>query len=506
MRLAALALGLALGGCPSGSRPCGEEDASAERCAARPGAAARCEAASCAWACLPGRLDCDGDLGLPGGNGCEVDASSDAAHCGACGRACGALPGVASRCVEGSCAFACAEGRGDCDGDLAGPGSNGCETPVSSSALHCGECFHPCETSCSAGLCSGETPRCALFADVATRPTTTALATDGARFALVFNDFVGGGLWLAGVDARARPATTPRRLASVRSHDRFAVAWDGASFVVAWTDTLNGPWVWLQRFTGPQLSPVASAERLVLPAMPWGLALSGRAGALLLWTVTSSDGRENQVALLTPAPAFRAVTLADTANHVLGLAGVPGGWLALYPAEDGDAGVRAPRVQVLEADGTPRGAPLSLPFDAAAPLTPRLCTLGDAALLLGVADAGTAALALDADGGAAGGVERVDPPATLGLGLAGHGTGATALLVSGTPTALAAWVRPLDARGAPRGPATLVATLPSMRGASLAATEVGTLVAWVRPRFGVEEAAVEVAFVDGAGAVWRACP
>jgi alpha-tubulin suppressor-like RCC1 family protein len=55
-----------------------------------------CEAGRCTVvACLDGWLDCDGD----GANGCEVDPTIDAEHCGGCGMRCG----VAGRCEGARC-------------------------------------------------------------------------------------------------------------------------------------------------------------------------------------------------------------------------------------------------------------------------------------------------------------------------------------------------------------------------------------------------------------------
>lgn len=55
-----------------------------------------CQAGACTVAsCDSGRADCDGAAG----NGCEVDLTSDGAHCGACGVACAA----GELCASGAC-------------------------------------------------------------------------------------------------------------------------------------------------------------------------------------------------------------------------------------------------------------------------------------------------------------------------------------------------------------------------------------------------------------------
>jgi hypothetical protein len=70
--------------------------------------------------CPPGYANCDGDPA----NGCEVDITSDADHCGACGVTCPGQENAMGVCVAGSCGTACPVGTYDCDGDPA----NGCES------------------------------------------------------------------------------------------------------------------------------------------------------------------------------------------------------------------------------------------------------------------------------------------------------------------------------------------------------------------------------------------
>jgi hypothetical protein len=115
----------------------------------------RCEIA----ACTDGFFDCD-DLG---DNGCEVDAQSDALHCGDCDIDCNAaLANVdAARCASGSCqVVTCAAGFASCDGDEA----TGCETSILTTS-DCGGCAsgpdhevctglsHVTGSSCAAGSC-----------------------------------------------------------------------------------------------------------------------------------------------------------------------------------------------------------------------------------------------------------------------------------------------------------------------------------------------------------------
>jgi collagen triple helix repeat protein/IPT/TIG domain-containing protein len=69
-----------------------------------------------------------------------TDVTSDSSNCGACGTVCAAGPNMTSSCVQGQCAAAaCAEGFGNCDGDL----SNGCERALGG-LTNCGGCGVVC--------------------------------------------------------------------------------------------------------------------------------------------------------------------------------------------------------------------------------------------------------------------------------------------------------------------------------------------------------------------------
>jgi len=95
--------------------------------------------------CETGYGDCDGKAD----NGCEVSFFSDAANCGACGRACSNQHGTTS-CKDGVCLPVCADNFGDCDGDAA----NGCESSLESTT-NCGACGRSCSAGeqCLAGAC-----------------------------------------------------------------------------------------------------------------------------------------------------------------------------------------------------------------------------------------------------------------------------------------------------------------------------------------------------------------
>jgi hypothetical protein len=120
-------------------------------CPGAPNAAPRCVAGVCQVACRPGFGDCDGNPA----NGCETDLTSDAAHCGTCDSACPAFPNATPACSGGRCTSTCAPGFGDCDGNPA----NGCETDLTSDVAHCGKCTLACigsvttTATCQGGTC-----------------------------------------------------------------------------------------------------------------------------------------------------------------------------------------------------------------------------------------------------------------------------------------------------------------------------------------------------------------
>ncbi len=420
--------------------------------------------------------------------------------CAACGPI---APGTELDCSREDCAVRCAPLRGDCDRDLArGVLGNGCETALDASAAHCGGCFEACPTACVGAQCTGQTPRCPLLEAGAVRPVGTALATDGQRFGLLFNDFVNGGLWLAGLGADGRPEAAPRRIADVRSHDRFAIAWDGEAWVAAWTQTLAGNTVAAQRFAPGTLAAAGAALKLDPPAQPWGLKLAARPGAVLVWLVTDSGGADNGVALLGPSGfgPLSPVRLEGAANQVVDVVATAAGFLAVYPAV-GSGGARAPAVQALDPGG--QLGPRQLLEPLAAPHAPpwRLGSDGVRAAAVGPAAQGAQWLRLS-EGGAP---ERTDGGPLAVAHLAG-GTAAS-LAIAGTHALVV-----VDEGGQLRGrlhglesgAEVEVAVLPSMRSISLAASDAGVLAVWVRPRPGLEAATLEAAFVTGAG-VSRPC-
>ncbi|MFO0648233.1 MAG: hypothetical protein U0326_18485 [Polyangiales bacterium] len=66
--------------------------------------------------------------------------NTDAANCGACGRACNRTNGLPI-CAGGTCvSITCNSGFGNCDSDVA----NGCESNFATNASHCNGCGNRC--------------------------------------------------------------------------------------------------------------------------------------------------------------------------------------------------------------------------------------------------------------------------------------------------------------------------------------------------------------------------
>lgn len=139
-----------------------------------------CTAGMCSAICAPGHADCDNDTA----NGCEIDVTGDAANCGACGKACAAPPNAIAACDLGACGYRCKLGFADCDRDA----GNGCEVDTSSSTSDCGRCGNVCPLRpnaqgalCVAGQCAND---CAPgFADCDRRPANGCESDSGTDLA-----------------------------------------------------------------------------------------------------------------------------------------------------------------------------------------------------------------------------------------------------------------------------------------------------------------------------------
>ncbi|WP_224245987.1 hypothetical protein [Hyalangium gracile] len=79
--------------------------------------------------CPQGYSNCDGNPA----NGCEVNLTEDANHCGACGTSCQDRGNAEGVCISGTCGVACPVGTYDCDGNPV----NGCESTTVCSPAVC---------------------------------------------------------------------------------------------------------------------------------------------------------------------------------------------------------------------------------------------------------------------------------------------------------------------------------------------------------------------------------
>ncbi|MDO9019214.1 MAG: kelch repeat-containing protein [Myxococcales bacterium] len=115
--------------------------------------ATACTSGMCSFTCAAGFGDCDGVAS----NGCETNLTTSAIHCGTCGQRCsaGGSTGSTSVCVAGACMVTCSANYADCDGS---PG-NGCEVFTASDVRNCGGCGAMCPVrpnsvaSCAVGRC-----------------------------------------------------------------------------------------------------------------------------------------------------------------------------------------------------------------------------------------------------------------------------------------------------------------------------------------------------------------
>ena len=103
-----------------------------------------CSSGVCVTSCASGLTVCSG--------ACR-NTAIDPANCGGCGLACTAGTNATPTCTASACGFTCATGFGNCDGAAA----NGCEVDLTTSAANCGACGHACAAgaACVAGVCRG---------------------------------------------------------------------------------------------------------------------------------------------------------------------------------------------------------------------------------------------------------------------------------------------------------------------------------------------------------------
>jgi hypothetical protein len=93
-------------------------------------------------------------------DGCETDLSTSSSHCGDCDRACSSAQVAELGCTGGLCTSSCRGSWGNCVLPAAPAVDDGCETDLSTSSSHCGDCGRACssaqvaELGCTGGLCT----------------------------------------------------------------------------------------------------------------------------------------------------------------------------------------------------------------------------------------------------------------------------------------------------------------------------------------------------------------
>ncbi len=223
-----------------------------EACDAPTNASGVCVTGSCDFVCDTGHLDCDTDAA----NGCEIDSTNDASHCGACATVCQDVNATNS-CTAGVCSPICNALWDDCDGD----GSNGCELDVGEDVDNCGSCGNVCGTTqpyCIEGTCVAEPPSCAaaLAADSSATDGEYAIRPpgSGAPFNVYCDMTTQGGGW---------------SLMAIFVNDGTPLAWAPQS--TSWIDNQAFGSAWEPTFAGDAKSPgwgMVLADELMIVAAP----------------------------------------------------------------------------------------------------------------------------------------------------------------------------------------------------------------------------------------------
>jgi len=134
-----------------------------------------CTMGQCAVAtCATGFGNCDGNAA----NGCETNTNTTVTHCGACGTMCPGADNAVPACAAGQCALTCTAGFADCDGNAA----NGCEVNTTTSANHCGGCGRACAVANGTAGCAMS--QCTVASCTAGFDNCDSMAANGCEASL----------------------------------------------------------------------------------------------------------------------------------------------------------------------------------------------------------------------------------------------------------------------------------------------------------------------------------
>ena len=116
-------------------------------CPSRSNASGACIAGRCDLVCANGFADCNSNPA----DGCETNTRTSLSSCGACGNTCASRANASASCTNSACAYVCAAGFADCNGNPA----DGCEVDTRNTEANCGACGHACGTGqiCANGAC-----------------------------------------------------------------------------------------------------------------------------------------------------------------------------------------------------------------------------------------------------------------------------------------------------------------------------------------------------------------
>ena len=150
-----------------------------------------CVAGECQTYCQDLQGDCNGDLAMMDGDGCETRLEMDVDNCGACRREC-VFDNATGSCTAGDCVIAtCDAGFDDCDTD----GTNGCEAEIAADSTNCGACGTVCASgeACVMGVCTpASADTCSSVVALTAGVNTIMWTAFGAEYLAAYSDYPTG--------------------------------------------------------------------------------------------------------------------------------------------------------------------------------------------------------------------------------------------------------------------------------------------------------------------------